>query len=224
MSADEVRKELKGDSFYIDGIINGREYAMGRKLRQNWRHGETTHLVLDVVKLRTPSRHNTVYLASVANYMGEVATIYHTKFFQRLTKEGKVELLMMSGNDVTVITAHTLERFLERAGLNLMGVIKKLAAVGTFLAVPYEWKGEQHIVFAVGQIGLCFLEVTEDSWWICKTFVDWGRLGEGQKDATAFSAVQAWEESGKNELDYVGRKLQRRGLSINDFKIATPTT
>lgn len=220
MSADEVRKEIKGDCFYLEGIINGKERLMERKMRENWKGERTGNLVLDVTKYKTPTRKNNVWLASAAIYMGSVARITYAKFFEVLTKEGTVQLIMACDDGQNIVfTAHALSRIFERTGMTMLDTLQLIACLGAFLIVPYVYKGEEQMVFALGNKGLFFCEETEMGW-VCKTFVSDNLLVEDQKNASAFSFVSCEEIMRDESLEIAQKQLERKGYSLEEKQIA----
>lgn len=206
MTANEIRKEMDGDMHYIDGICNGMEITMPRKVRKFWRHtNHTDNVVVDIRRVKTPTRKNTVWVVYVLRLGEDLPVTYCCIFFEQLTKDGRVQLIFRATNPIT-FTHHTLSRMSERAGLGLKDAIETIAKSGAFYLAPYKYQGTIQSVLSLGVTGLCFCE-KDDLGFVAKTFVSRAMLDEDQ-DATLFATLLESEiYSTQKANEVVERKL-----------------
>jgi hypothetical protein len=217
MNIEEIRKEVKGDMNWITGLANGMMLNKYRNEFSRYRPAGKTK-VLEVSKYTTPTRKNKVWIVWVKEVIDNRSiTLSFYTFFERTTKDGKLEWVLATPSSTIILTQHCFDRLLERAGLTFKQVLEAMSDPGCLSYVePYFYKGKLTFASALGDYGLFLCEI-EDDFIICKTFVSKQMLGEEQVEALKNSiefGIEKEQRLAKESLDeHIAKKQRKKNYS-----------
>ena len=221
MTRYEILEEVYGDMKWIEGVANGIRLKYRNEFSRYKPAGKTK--VLEVAKYTTPTRKNKVWIVWVKEVMGgEWMTLSFYTFFERTTKEGKLEWVFATPSSIIILTQHCFDRLLERAGLGFKKVLQLVSNAGFLSYIePYTYEGRKTYAIAFGDYGLFLCDI-EDGIVTCKTFVSKDLLGEEQIEAQATSMECGVKKDNRLSNELLEMYLERKRKQNNYNRYPQP--